>query len=77
MIRSINTLISIDYQITAGLSLSQDNGEVKIPGEKDVAKYLEATYIKPESTSCQRYQFGMMHGNTKLNLQCVSVCFEN
>ena len=77
MIRSINTLISIDYQITAGLSVSHDNGEQKISDEKDVAKYLEATYIKPESTSCQRYQFGMMHGNTELNLQYVSVCLDN
>ena len=74
---SINILIPIDYQITAGLSLSHDNGEQKISDEKDVAKYLEATYIKPESTSCQRYQFGMMHGNTELNLQYVSVCFDN
>ena len=73
----MNILIPIDYQITVGLSLSHDNGELKIPDEKNVAKCLEATYIKPESTSCQRYQFGMMHGNTKLNLQCVSVCFEN
>ena len=64
----MNILIQIDYQITAGLSLSHDNGELEIPAEKDVAKYLDATYIKPESTSCQRYQFGMMHGNNELNL---------
>ena len=74
---SIYILIPIDYQITAGLSVSHDNGEQKISDEKDVAKYLEATYIKPESTSCQRYQFGMMHGNTELNLQYVSVCLDN
>ena len=61
-------MIAIDYQITTGLSMSHDNGELKIPDKKDVAKYLEATYNKSESTSCQCYQFGMTHGNNELDL---------